>query len=154
MGRTVKSMIIYGIKLDENAELPWSKDEDRDIEEWWLKQKGYKPTFYPYTKDGEYKEGVSKNDPRLDAYYEEKSAFIKANRCPFDTENYGSSETQDDVILTLEEVPSIKAYWGDPTVVEDFKIFDVPDKYTQQLIDFCKGHVSPQNTWHIITNNR
>lgn len=88
MGVSTDGQLTFGYSFDEDFEFPWQVcDEDdcdnceHEIEEWWMKEKGFKPTLYPYSEEGGgRKEGVS--DEEVDRYYKERREFNEANPCP------------------------------------------------------------------------
>lgn len=99
MGMSVDSYIVFGISFEEEYEFPW--DYQDGMEDWWLNHKGFVPSEYPYTEDGEVKEGLSEEEyqRQFDVYYEEKKRFLASNPVPLATVECGSGEYYQSVLI-------------------------------------------------------
>jgi len=125
---------LFCVLLDEGVELPWDNYSEED---WWIEQCGFKPTFYPFASDGNYTEGVSYNDPKVDAYYAEKQAFKDSMPVmPFDTVNICSG----DYPMWILAVPGtlISCSRGYPNKFNPSEAFSAVD--ASGLIAFCEKY--------------
>ena len=136
MGMNVSASISYGIRFDEGFEFPWDDEKyEGDYETWWEDVLGFKPTFSPWTDKGEYKEGIDHDDPRIDAYYEEKRKWEFDNPFPVEFNMCGSDECYD-MVLSVPGI-GIGGDWETPTEI-DLSIFTVDQGGIDELIGFCK----------------
>ncbi len=139
MGINVDAHICYGILIGDPYErLPWHDENDtydRDIEEWWEKAGGFKPTFYPYDAQGN-SAGFA-TTAQVETYWEERRDWQKANPCPVQEVRFGHAE-QDMIILAI---PSrVKgADWGTPTEITH-RWCDTPTQDHYALLRFCEKH--------------
>jgi hypothetical protein len=114
MGQSVSLRVVFGVKV-EKSDNPWyTDDEDEGYEDWWRKETGFVPTFYPYDGRGEYAEGVTKDDPRIAAYYNELREWEKEHPIPFGIEYDGGYES--DYIFVC--APNNKIYWDAASLSE------------------------------------
>ena len=71
MGLSTDAHIAYGISFEDDYEFPWDNEEyEGCTDSWWRNVNGYKPTMEMWDKDGEYIEGVTKEQES--EYYREK----------------------------------------------------------------------------------
>lgn len=76
MGQSTDAQLCYGIAFDEGTEFPWTDDKyDNDIDDWWLTIQGFKPTVEIYDEEGNWLNGVSRDDKAVGAYYNERAEF-------------------------------------------------------------------------------
>lgn len=139
MGTSTNGQICYGIMFEEDFDFPWGDAKyDGDIEEWWKEVSGYvNPHFNPWTEDGDYKEGVAHDDPRIQEYHDHRYDWAQNNPLPIEVVNYCSG----DCPMYILAVPSTfeSASCGYPTVINTRELV-VKDEAEKDLIDFCKKH--------------
>ncbi len=114
MSVSTNGQMCYGCLLEEEVELPWDTEEfDHDIEAWWRSVNGYVPPCDPWTPEGNYAPGWSKDDPRFREYYDHKHAWEKEHPILVELVNACSGEYP----LWIVAVPSTvkTARRGDPT---------------------------------------
>lgn len=139
MGVSTNGQLCYGIKFEEDFEFPWGAEEfDGDITEWWRSVNGYvNPNFNPYTEAGEYKPGVTREDPRVDEYFKHSRDWDAAHPVPVGLVNYCSG----DYAMYILAVPGVglSNRRGYP---EEFdpSALKVSDEQRAALLEFCKTH--------------
>ena len=80
-----------GISFEDDYEFPWDNEEyEGCTDSWWRNVNGYKPTMEIWDKDGEYIEGVTKEQES--EYYREKRKWDHDNPQPFELMNYCSHD--------------------------------------------------------------
>lgn len=89
MGTSTNGQLCYGRVFEEGYEFPWSEE---DIETWWEKELGFKPSITIYNEDGGYINGVKPPQSQLDLYYKETRQFKLANPLPVELVNYCSGD--------------------------------------------------------------
>jgi len=151
MGMNVYVTISYGIKFKEGFEFPWDDEKyGGDHEHWWEDVAKFRPTFYPYTTEGEYKEGVDRDDPRVDEYYEEKKKWEWNNPFPVEINMCGNYDCYDAVL----SAPGIGmgGDWEQPTEI-DLSVFTVDQGSIDNLLAFCKhfeiDHEGEEPKWYM-----
>ncbi len=87
MGQSTDGQICFGVLFPDGVEFPWDKEADGDHEEWWRKVQGYEEPFSPWDEKGEYAKGFTRDDPRIDKYFEHRRAFDKAHPFPAELVN-------------------------------------------------------------------
>lgn len=93
MGVSTNGIIAYGVICEEGLELPWlTREYDCDIQDWWFEITGFQSRFQPFTEDGNYAEGWTREDPRLEEYYDERREWLTQNPIPVEVENYCSGD--------------------------------------------------------------
>ena len=91
MGCNIYGQIYFGVSFDECTEFPWEVEEyDGGIEAWWMAVNGYEPLHRPFTKEGEYADGWSRNDPRWDEHFAHRSKWEEENPMPVALESSGT----------------------------------------------------------------
>ena len=95
MGTSTDGIIAYGIAFEEEFEFPWDEElpycEAGEIEDWWLHiHDFYNTSDYPFTLEGEYKEGKAEAD--CSVWFKKKDAFLKEHPVPVEKENYCSGD--------------------------------------------------------------
>ncbi len=80
MGSHPNGEISLGIAFPTDFEFPWG---EKSVEDWWLETKGFKPTLFPFTEDGDYITPKPSKE-QIDLYYKEKEDFLGANKLPFE----------------------------------------------------------------------
>lgn len=134
MSVSTDGQLSFGILFEEGYEFPWDVIHDGDIEDWWLWASGFEPSFYPYTPEGEYKEGVSEKDPRIEAYFDERQAFQKEHPLGIGVVNYCSNDCPM-YILSNKGTSSRRGY---PEAI-DPEFLKLSDE-AERLIEFCKKY--------------
>lgn len=89
MSVSTDGQICFGNVYEEDFEFPW---ENHDIESWWRKECGFKPSVELYDESGEYVNGVKPSQDVIDAYYKEHRDFDLAHVLPVELVNYCSGE--------------------------------------------------------------
>lgn len=93
MGVSTNGQICYGIIFDDGFEFPWDAEKwGGDIDEWWRDVNGYEPGFNPYTDEGNHREGVVEDDPRIYEYHSRMQNWMKEHPIPVKLINYCSGE--------------------------------------------------------------
>jgi len=93
MSTTTDGQISYGHLFEDGYEFPWDDETDYDEpEDWWRDVKGFKSSLNPWTKEGDYADGWTREDPRLSAYYDERHKWINENPLPFEQVNVQSCD--------------------------------------------------------------
>jgi len=95
MGTSTDGIIAFGVVCEEGYEFPWDMElpycENGEIEDWWLYIHDFFNTSdYPFTPEGEYKEGLGNNSPEITEWFKKKDAFLKEHPVPVEKENYCS----------------------------------------------------------------
>lgn len=94
MGCNLNGQIHFGVAFEEYFEFPWGYD----IDEWWAKIHNYVPLHQPYTPQGGYAEGWSRDDPRIKEYYQHQRDWFKANPLPVVLEYCGTGDCSSTII--------------------------------------------------------
>ena len=140
MGTSTDGQLCFGIMLEEEV-LPWG---DVSLEDMWLDTLGFSAES-PYDEFDEYKPGYSADDPRIDEYYEQKSAMLRDNPPPIEEVNYCSG----DCPMMILAVPSscLTCHRGYPLQIDPAKLV-VTDEEVKALLDFCQRFgLSGEPTW-------
>ena len=144
MGQSTDGLLIYGVALPEEVVLPWEHNEEG---EWWLKESGYVPTFQPFDGKGEYREGVDKDDPRVNAYFDERNAWRKSHPLPVAIHTHCSCEYP--MFIVAPHDCEITASRGDPEldVLPQMEILFKTDILVRQekARVFLKKYLDPLN---------
>lgn len=135
MGQSTDGQIGYGIVFEEGFEFPWG---DEDMDDWWLKECGYKPSveIYGDTESG-YANNVRPDQKTIDAYYDEKKAFKDSHPLPVKLENYCHC----DCPMYMLVVPSSakQCSRGYPKEFDPQKL-TVTEEEKKALLDFCQKY--------------
>lgn len=135
MGVSTNAEINYGIVFDEGFEFPWDDDKyDCDIWEWWRDVNGYKPLFKPYSDDGGYAPGFSKDDPRIDEYYEHMNKWDEENPIGVKLVNYCSDDCP--IYMLAIEKAGILAHRGEPALFVPSELLGAK-AMSAWLTEFC-----------------
>lgn len=109
MGQSPTATIIYGVSFEEGHEFPWT-DLDDEIDEWWLLTcEDYTDKEYPFDDAGNWKDGWTEDDPRVNEYYKHKRDYLKFNPVPFEVCYVGGYDSTQFVLGVLNT--SISADW-------------------------------------------
>ena len=139
MGVSTDGQISFGISFDEDFEFPWNEDKyEGDIQEWWLDVTGFKPKWYPYTPDGDYKDGADSEDPRIGQYHDEKSQWLAENPLPVEEIIHCSYDYPMYIIAALHTYKN--ANRGYPISFEPSEL-KVDEDRKKDLIDFCEEYL-------------
>lgn len=131
MGMSVNAELSYGIYIDY-TELPWCNDKYDDIEDWWLDVNNFiNPIEFPYTEDGNYKEGFYSGHPSINKYFENIRNFHKENPVPIKIVYDGNYDSEVHILTTK----TMRAYWGELQDVDPDFFNDVQESH-DKLIDF------------------
>jgi hypothetical protein len=91
MSTSTDGQLSYGVLFDQGFRFPWdTKDGHGSLNDWWLEVKGFKPTYYPYTEEGDHKEDAT--ELLISEYYNQKAAWKKATPLPVFLINYCSCD--------------------------------------------------------------
>lgn len=141
MGRSATGIICFGIPLGE-VEFPWTDSAD-DAEDWWfftIHGAGFKPSFNPYTEDGEYAEGVTRGDPRIEKFYEERKTHkAQCPPMPFEIIDFGMADYEWNVIA----VPGTEKRAYDTHVEFDPSALEVNAEALAAFKAFLKERLEP-----------
>jgi len=99
MGTSTDGQICYGVHVGDT--LPWDDGEDEDpydVEGWWRKFWGFKPSFELFTPEGDWIDGVAAPQEQRDAYNEETRDWDKAHPLPFELVNACSGDCPEWII--------------------------------------------------------
>lgn len=133
MGQSTNATILFGIPFDEGFDFPWE-----DIDDWWLKVSGFKPSveIYADTESG-YINDVNPDQKIISQYYDEKRIFKENNPLPVHLEHHCHHECPMYILAVPGTVKT--AYRGD---VEKFdpKDLTVSDEQVKELLEFCKKY--------------
>jgi hypothetical protein len=134
MGVSTDGEISYGILFEEGFKFPWDDDEYKGcVEEWWKSVNGYQnPHFDPLDSSGNYKPGVTRDDPRVGVYFEHSREWLKANPVPVELVNCCSGDCP--IYILAMPGTTLKAWRGDPKAFSPQQLVAPPAK---QLTDFC-----------------
>lgn len=127
MGTSTNGIIGFGVPCDEECEFPWDAEEfEGDVETWWRHENGFVDIHNPWTEDGKYAAGWTKNDPRFDAYYNHRRAWLEANPVPIEAENYCSG----DYPMYAITIPGVGAFCrrGDPATFDPSNLVVTPEQ--------------------------
>lgn len=132
MGSCSSAQICFGVPVMNRYELPWV-EEGIDIEDWWEKTKGFKPSVKLYDEYGNYIEENPKQEV-VDAYYAEIDTWWDLNPIPVMTVRYSHYEEPEYILAvrgsysfvdsgeTLDVLPAI-ASTPNPREIHDLKEF-------------------------------
>ncbi len=136
MGVSTDANLCYGFHFEESYELPWDAEKyDGCIDAWWMDVNGYvNPIFNPFTDEGNYKEGVKSDDPRISEYFEHQRKWLKENPMPVE-EIFHCADECPMVILAVPDT-SKTANRGSVVTVNPGDLKVDQDKVSA-LIDFC-----------------
>ncbi len=121
----------YGILFEAGTEFPWKDDH----EAWWRDVNGYEPLECPYTEEGTYKPGYSRDDPRISEYYKHRTAWAQENPFPVELVEYCCYDES----MTIIAVPSTlkTCELGDPVKLTSLV---VTDDEVSALMHFCSEY--------------
>ena len=137
MGVSTDGYIFYGILFDEGQEYPWDEEEDGDIQTWWLKECGFKPTKEFFDKNGNYINGKEPSREEMSSYFKEKRDFLDSKPCPVEELNYCSDGCPMYALVLPNK--TISGLRGDPTVFNPLDL-KVTEEEKKGLIDFCEKY--------------
>lgn len=100
MGVSTDGQICYGILFDEDYEFPWASTRHEDEEEWWREVTGFNPSFRPFTKEGDFTNGVTREDPRIDVFFDEQRAWDQEHPLPVKLVNVCSDSAPQYILAT------------------------------------------------------
>lgn len=144
MSTSTNGQLYYGVIFEEGALFPWD-DEDNDEskyqgdqEGWWRDiVLGFKPSFCPWTDTGAYKEGVDKDDPRINVYFNEMKAFDKEKgQFPFELVNYCSGDYPMYMLALKDGYSNSRGYLTEIKPEE----MTVDEEKKKELMDFCEKY--------------
>lgn len=142
MGYNVDATLCFGVFCGKQDGLPWGGEgNEYDIELWWRAVNGYQPALEPYTADGGYAPGWSRDDPRLDEYFQHREDWMAKHPLPVE-EVRGGTWGETDIILVVPGIDRVSGDWCKPESVE-LSSLDVPSEAAETLIDFCRKYDVP-----------
>jgi hypothetical protein len=137
MGETVSGQIAYGVLFEEGYEFPWEGEENDGLENWWVRENGFKPSKELYDDQGEWLDGVEASDEDVDAYHEEKSLFLAAHLLPVEFLN--TCDSNNPIYMLAVPSTTMEASRGNP---KEFRpeelVFTKPEG--EALLDFCSKY--------------
>lgn len=141
MGISVRATLAFGFSFEENFEFPWGDGSDGDdvesaMLEWWRKVNGFvNPVWNPYTEKGDHKPGVSREDPRIGAYFDYQHGWDAAHPIPVALVESGSEECAQYILAVPKS--EIWTSWDGPLKVERLPEIDLQ---ALALMEFCKKY--------------
>lgn len=81
--------LCYGIKFDEDIEFPW-KEDNWDLDDWWIAQCGYEPLFSLFDEQGNYLPGPRPSKEKMNEYWAHRKMFRSQHPLPIELVNYCS----------------------------------------------------------------
>lgn len=152
MGVSTDGILAFGIQFDpeeEDIKLPWmvtSEDEDDDeqdeidLEEWWRRVNGYKPSKEIWTEEGKLP-GVTEAD--LEAYYQEQSDWDSSHPMPFSLQTHCSGEYSQYILAVPGTVTT-----ANRGAAQEITSLEVPTKALAKFKEFCaKYGVEGEPKW-------
>lgn len=133
MGVSTDGQICYGVLFEEGFHFPWG--ESYDIEDWWMRTSGYKPSVEIYNEKGEYINGVRPERSVLDNYFEERGKFRDEHPVPVEMVNACSYDYPVWIVALKETF--FKANRGYPVIIKEENIIITEEQRTA-LLDFFK----------------
>ena len=132
MGTTTDGQLCYGVIISDDP--PWADEKyDHDIDDWWIGVSDYvNPVEYPFTEDGEYKDGFIPGDPRIDEWCKNRYEWHKSNPLPVELVNYCSCDYAEYILAVRGTVST--ASRGYPVEVNSLL---VDADATEMLKSFC-----------------
>ncbi len=150
MGLSTDGEISYGVRLEDDVELPWDEEYGGDIDNWWLYEVlEYIETESPFDENGEYKNGV-RDEALIKRWRNEKSAFEDSHpKCPYQLVNVCSGDYPNYILAISGTVKT--ANRGYPKQFNPSALI-VTSEQTQALIDFCKKYkiqTEAEPSWYL-----
>lgn len=144
MDTSTDGEISFGIMFEEGFEFPWDQSCDDgevehdfggDIEEWWRLMNGFSIADSPFTQEGDYKPGVTKNDPRINSYFDRQYKWDLENPLPVQLISYKSGDCPAYILAVPQSV--ITANRGVPVEIQVNQL-KTNDAAAKVLMDFCE----------------
>lgn len=137
MGYSAIAYIGYGIEYGESAKLPWGKYWNLD--DWWLKESGYKPTNNPFDEDGEWRKDLANDERELLAHamHDEEQAWKAAHLCPIELFICGSADAYSTVVCVPGSVT--KQCWENSQPIDIRNLTVHPDLLVA-FNEFCEKY--------------
>lgn len=139
MGQSTDALLVFGIPLEEETELPWQKDGHEDIDDWWLVATGFKATDCPFDADGEYLPGVGRGHPREVAYYEERSQWRATHPLPIEIQVHCHYDCP--MYIVSVEGAELCAHRGHPKRLDTLPATP-PDP--ERILRFIREYIEPE----------
>lgn len=140
MGMSVTATLAFGFSFEEGFEFPWSNSAEDAVsvmEEWWRKVNGFvNPVWNPYTEEGNYKPGVSRDDPRINEYFNYERKWDDAHPVPAMLVESGSESCARYILAVPKS--DIWTSWDGPLKVERLPEIDLQAQIA--LVEFCKKY--------------
>ena len=150
MGMDASATICYGIHLTEDNEYPWDDAKfNGDIDSWWEKVKGFKPSIEIFDETGGWLGGKKPKDSIVSRYYLEHRNWYDQNKIPYDLVVYAGYEGSIKVLALRE--PRFRCDWDEPKVI-DFEMFNYKNDDKEKLIAFCKEYnikFESESNWYV-----
>ena len=140
MGNSASVRVVFGVKVEKTANPWYIEDKHTCHEDWWLKETGFVPSFYPYDDRGGYSMGVNKNSPLIKEYYDEKRKWEKEHPIPFGIEfdgGYDSDYGSDDIFVCY---PNTGAYWDATELTKVMEKTKLEPAAEQRFKEFLKKY--------------
>lgn len=147
MGQSTNGQICYGVKFEEDTELPWG---ELDWEEWWRSVRGYKRPFQLYDDNGEYIDGKRPPENKISEYFHHQRDWDAANPMPVTMVNYCSGECP---MYILAVPSSVKvARRGYPEEIDPLDLA-VAHEEVEPLLAFIREYMpaaeNPEPKWYL-----
>jgi len=136
MGQSTNAQLCYGIAFEEGTEFPWTDDKYAfDIDDWWLDVQGFKPTVEIYDEEGNWLNGVSRDEETVNAYYNERAEFRRTMKpLPVELVTHCSCDYQMHILAVKGTL--ITAIRGNPEEINPDK-FWLYQEDIDALLEFC-----------------
>jgi hypothetical protein len=149
MGQSTNGQICFGVVFEGDYEFPWDDElHTGDLEEWWLREAGFKPKHPIHDETGNWIGGVKPTDAQYNLYFSEKREFKKAHPLPVEEVNYCSGECPMYILAVPSSLKSASRGYPkefDPAALK------VTEEEKAALIKFCEKYglepESPEPTW-------
>ncbi len=138
MGQSTNGQLCWGSKFEEGFGFPWDEKKcEQDIEEWWLVVTGFEPPCNPYDDRGEYAEGFTAEDPRVEEYFEQRHTWKEKHPLPIELVNYCSG----DAAMYILAIPRLcfHNYRGYPVEIDPAELLETLED-ARVLSDFCSNY--------------
>lgn len=135
MGVSTDGQISYGVVIEEGYEFPWDVKHEDDLEDWWRRVNGFEDLHDPWTAEGGYADGWSREDPRFKDHYAHRHEWESHNPLPIELINYCSGDVPM-YVIAIPDTGKI-CYRGCPTVFDPASLV-VTDQQRDNLLAFLE----------------
>ena len=138
MGVSTDAILCFGVSLEEETELPW--DDFDELEEWWVEYVwDFSPPFEIYDEDGYFLDGINKDDPIVEDYYDRRNEFKEKVLPLLPVEVVRHCSCNYPMHIIIPKGVEWRAWRGYPQKIDPTKL-TVTEQQIQQLLDFCERY--------------